>query len=62
MYKFENYLSSPLVEDMFQNWKNTFNLKHFQIIANNKLCKNGSEENIISCTSIVESGPSWNPD
>ena len=33
--KFENNLSSPLVDYVFQV-ENTFNLRHFQKIANNK--------------------------
>ena len=36
MYKFQNYLSAPLIDDTFQVPKNTFNLRLFQKIANNR--------------------------
>ena len=43
MYKFENNLSSPLVDDMFQSLKINYNLRHFKKFANTnkKLSKNG---------------------
>ena len=36
IYKFENDLSPPLIDDMFQVLKTNYNLKHFQKIANTK--------------------------
>ena len=36
IYKFENDLSPPLLDDMFQFRKTSYNLKHFQKIANSK--------------------------
>ena len=36
IYKFENDLSPPLIDDMFQVRKTNYNLKHFQKIANIK--------------------------
>ena len=36
IYKFENDLFSPLIDDMFQVRKTNFNLRHFQKIANTK--------------------------
>ena len=43
MYKFENNLSSPLVDDMFQSRKINYNLRHFKKFenTNKKLSKNG---------------------
>ena len=34
IYEFENDLSSPLIDDMFQVRKTKYNLRHFQNIAN----------------------------
>ena len=37
MYKFGNDLSPPpLIDDMFQVWKDTLNVRYFQKFANNK--------------------------
>ena len=36
IYKFENDLSLPLIDDMFQVRKINYNLMHFQKIINNK--------------------------
>ena len=36
IYKFENNLSPPLIDDMFQVWKTNYNLRHFQKFANTK--------------------------
>ena len=33
-FKFENDLSPPLIDDMFQFYTKNYNLKHFQKIAN----------------------------
>ena len=43
MYKFENNLSSPLVDNMCQSRKINYNLRHFKKFANTnkKLSKNG---------------------
>ena len=56
IYKFENDLSPPLIDDMFQVRKINYNLRHFQKIANTKkkLRKNWSRDNTLSCTSIME--------
>ena len=55
-YKFENNLSSPLIDDKFQVCKINSNLGHFQKIANTtkKLSKNMSRDNILPCASIIE--------
>ena len=34
MFKFENDLSSHLIDNIFQVWKNTLNLRHLKKIAN----------------------------
>lgn len=44
---FENDLSPTLIDDMFQVWKTTLN-------KNLKICKNGSGDNILPCTSLVK--------
>ena len=36
MKKFENDLSPPLIDDMFQVCKTSYNLRHFQKIANSR--------------------------
>ena len=36
IYKFENSVSSPLIDDMFQVRKINFNLRRFQKFANTK--------------------------
>ena len=36
IYKFENYLSPPLIDDMFQVLKINYSIYHFQKLANNK--------------------------
>ena len=36
IYKFENDLSPPLIDDMFQVRKINYDLRHFQKIANTK--------------------------
>ena len=56
IYKFENDLSLPLTDDMFQVCKTSYKLRHFQKIENSKkkLCKNRSRDNILPCTSIME--------
>ena len=36
IYKFENDLSLPLIDDMFQVRKINYNLRHFQKLANTK--------------------------
>ena len=36
IYKFENNLSPPLIDDMFQVWKTNYNLRHFQKFTNTK--------------------------
>ena len=36
IYKFENDLSPPLIDDMFQVCKTSYNLRHFQKIANSR--------------------------
>ena len=36
IYKFENSLSPPLIDDMFQVRKINYNLRHFQKLANTK--------------------------
>ena len=36
IYKFENNLSPPLIDDMFQVHKINYNLRHFQKFANTK--------------------------
>ena len=36
IYKFENNLSPPLIDDMFQVRKINYNLRHFQKFANTK--------------------------
>ena len=49
IYRFENNLSRSLIDGMFLNRKNAFNLRDFKKIANNKkLGKN-------------ECGELWNP-
>ena len=55
-YKFENNLSPLLIDDMFQVRKINYNLRHFQKFANTKkkLSKNGSREDKLPCTSIME--------
>ena len=56
MYKFENDLSPPLMDGICQVRKNTFRLRHFRKIPNNKkLCKNESGDNMWLCISPVES-------
>ena len=59
MYNFKNDLSLPLIDDMFQAGANSFNLRHFQKIANKKKKpdKNQSGDNILLCYLIVESCP-----
>ena len=55
IYKFQNNLSPPLIDDMFQVRKINYNLRHFQKIANTKkLSKNGYRDNNLPCTSIME--------
>ena len=55
IYKSENNLSAPLIDDMFQVRKINYNLRHFQKIANTKkLSKNGYRDNNLPCTSIME--------
>ena len=56
IYKFENNLSPPLIDDMFQVRKINYNLRHFQKFANTKekLSKNMSRDNNLPCTSIME--------
>ena len=39
IYKFENDLSPPLIDDMFQVCKINYNLRYFQKIANTKKTK-----------------------
>ena len=54
-YKFENDLSPPLIDDMFQVRKINDNLRHFQKMQIlKKLSKNRSRDNILLCTSIME--------
>ena len=54
------FSSPPLIDDIFQVRKINYNLRHFQKIANTKkinkkkLSKNGSRDNILPCTSIME--------
>ena len=36
IFKFENNLSPPLIDDMFQVCKINYNLRHFQKFANTK--------------------------
>ena len=55
IYKFENDLSPPLIDGMFQVRKIIYKLSDFQKIANTKkLGKNGSRDNILPCTSIKD--------
>ena len=59
IYKFENDLSPPLIDDMFQVRKINYDLRHFQKIANTKkkLSKNGPRDNILPCASTMELSP-----
>ena len=59
IYKFENDLSPPLTDDMFQVRKINYDLRHFQKIANTKkkLSKNGPRDNILPCASTMELSP-----
>ena len=59
IYKFENDLSPPLTDDMFQVRKINYDLRHFQKIANTKkkLSKNGPRGNILPCASTMELSP-----
>ena len=55
IYKFEKSLSPQLIDDLFQVRKINYNLGHFQnsqILK--KLCKNGSRDNNLPSTSIME--------
>ena len=56
IYKFENNLSPPLVDDMFQSREINYNLRHFKKFANTnkKLSKNGPWDNNLPCISIME--------
>ena len=55
IYKFENDLSPPLIDDMFLIRKINYNLRHFQKLQILKtLSKNWSRDNILPCTSIME--------
>ena len=36
IYKFENNLSPPLIDNMFQVRKTNYNVRHFQKFANTK--------------------------
>ena len=51
IYEFENDLSPPLIDDMFQVRKINYDLRHFQKTANTKkkLSKNGPRANILPC-------------
>ena len=56
IYKFENNLSPPLINDMFQVRKINYNLRHFQKFANTKekLSKNGPRDHNLPRTSSME--------
>ena len=56
IYKFENSLSPPLIDYMFQVRKVNYNLRHLEKLSNTKkkLSKNGSRDNNLPCTSIME--------
>lgn len=58
MCKFENNLSPPLMDEIFQVRKDISNLRYFQKlqIIIKKIGKNGSGENVLLCKSTVESG------
>ena len=57
MCKFENNLSPPLMDEIFQVRKDTSNLRYFQKLQIiKKIGKNGSGENVLLCKSTVESG------